>query len=91
MEFSPAFSLLLKFTVGLDRGKPNIEETRVVAGYLGVALSDQSLGECQKILSLELSQQNRFLPKQLERDSIFESDEYCKSMFIKEIVANNRL
>ena len=90
MEFSPAFYLLPKFTVGLQLARPSEEETSLAAEYLGVAFSPMSLDERIGELSRELSRQNGVLSEQLKYNSIFQSKEYRASKFVREVVANNR-
>ena len=91
MEFSAAFSLLRNFTVGLPMTPVSEGDVVAVSNYLGVDLPEVSLQDRITILSKELSAQNRFLSTKLESESIFDTDEYRKSGFIKEVVANNRI
>ncbi len=90
MEFDPTFALLKKFTVGLPPTPKSMDDVVAVAKYLGVKLVSSSLDVQIEILTDEVTLQNRFLSHQLASDSIFDSDEYSRSMFIREVVTNNR-
>jgi hypothetical protein len=86
--FDPAFPLLARLTTGhepLDE-----EEAKTAASYLGVSLPTDDLKEQIKYLNAVTLSQNAFLTKYLASDLIYRSDEYQRSMFIREIVANNR-
>ena len=89
-QFDPTFSLLPKFSIGLRPMPTSEEEMKLVSTYLGVELPAAELQENAQRLSNELESQNGFLTKNLESNSIYESDKYRRSMFIRDIVANNR-
>ena len=91
MEFSPAFALLQKFTIGRPPTPKNEDDILTVARYLGVDFAGSKMDDRETLLSNELANQNRFLSAELSSYSIFDSDEYRKSMFVKEVVTNNRL
>lgn len=91
MDFSPEFELLLKFSIGLATTPANEDDVIKVARYLGVDLPDTSLEDHIKILQDELVKQNSFLKNGLESDSVYDSEEYRRSIFVREIVANNRI
>lgn len=90
-EFSPAFEPLIKFMKGLPKVPISEDEIAAVSKYLGVDLPDVSFEDRVTLLSDELSAQNGFLSYELSSDLIYNSDPYRKSMFIREIVANNRM
>ena len=90
MEFGPEFSLLAKFTTGLGETNPSGDETSKAAAYLGLDLPHTSLVDRIQIVSNELERQNGVLAEEIEYDTIMESDDYHKSLFIREVVANNR-
>ena len=91
MDFSPAFALLTKFSIGLPSTPKSEDDVLTVSKYLGVELPQVSLDDRISILTTELSIQNGFLSTTLESDAIYDSNEYRRSMFIKEVVANNRI
>ena len=62
----------------------------MVAEYLGVNPTSTSLEDRVDELSRELSRQNGVLSEQLEHESIFQPDEYRRSRFVREMVANER-
>lgn len=94
MSFSPAFRLLAKFTEGIEPsrkgGDASWAEIDLVSQYLGVAVEHDDRRTCIEQLSHALTDQNRFLTANLASDKIVESDFYKSSMFIREIVDNNR-
>ena len=91
MEFSPAFSLLVKFTTGIETKPKSEDDVIAVSKYLGINVPGGDLADQAAVLSNELSRQNCFLSKELEYDAIFDSNEYRKSKSVREIVANNRI
>ena len=90
MEFNPAFALLAKFNIGLATASKDESDVIETSKYLGVDLPQTNLGDQINFIAKELSAQNGFLSKNLESDSIYSTAEYHKSMFIQEVVANNR-
>lgn len=95
MEFDPAFTLLRKFTVGIESsvsgsGTINNQDIAPVAKYLGVELPAISISECIRILETELLAQNQFLTMNLKNINIEQSELYEKSRFVREAVLNNR-
>ena len=91
MEFSSAFPLLGKFNTELWTTSKSEADVLAVSEYLGVDLPDVNLNEKIFLLSRELDKQNGFLSVELSSDMIFQSEQYKKSMFIREIVKNNRI
>lgn len=95
MVFDPAFTLLKKFTVGIDgsisgSGTINNQDIAAVAQYLGVELPAISIPECIRILETELLAQNQFLTMNLKNIYIEQSELYEKSRFVRDVIANNR-
>ena len=90
MTFSPAFALLPRFTSGLQSGAVSGSDVAMVSDYLGVSVEGVSLQGSVEVLNNELLRQNRFLSLELASDSISDSNEYSRSLFIREVVANNR-
>ena len=91
MEFHPAFHLLLKFTVGLQTEPPSADEVLIVAKYLGVELPELTSSAKTSMLERELQKQNGYMSEHLEHDSINDSELYRKSMFVQQVVENNRI
>ena len=91
MQFSPAFTLLPKFSVGLKTTHKDKDDVLAVSEYLGIDLPDVSHDDKITILAKELQSQNGFLSHALISEEIYNSDEYRRSMFVREIVANNRV
>ncbi len=90
MEFSPAFYLLPKFSIDFVKSDKSDDDLRLVCRYLGVDLVDAKADVRASILRDELLRQNAFLTKQIDLETIYDTDEYRRSSFIQEIVANNR-
>ncbi|MEJ0049957.1 MAG: hypothetical protein WDN02_01850 [Methylovirgula sp.] len=93
MEFSAAFHLLENFTVGIARPSPeSISDTDIeaAAAYLGTDVSSLAGIERIERIEVELQEQNRFLTAHLRDDDIEQSNFYRRSLFVREIVANNR-
>ncbi|WP_158810107.1 hypothetical protein [Beijerinckia sp. L45] len=90
MEFSPAFYLLTKFSIGLRDYPKSEDDVVAVAAYLGLGFSDVALEDKIKLLAEELQTQNGFLSTELSSETISQSPEYQRSMFVREVVANNR-
>jgi hypothetical protein len=103
MEFDPAFTLLKKFTVGIESSVSgsdtiNNQDIAAVAEYLGVELPAISISECIRIIETELLAQNKFLTMNLrniniEQSELYEieqSELYEKSRFVREVILNNR-
>jgi hypothetical protein len=66
MEFDPAFTLLRKFTVGIESSVSgsdaiNNQDIAAVAKYLGIELPAIAISECIRFLETELLAQNQFL------------------------------
>ena len=95
MEFDPAFTLLRKFTVGIESSVSgsdtiNNHDIAAVAEYLGVELPAISISECIRIVETELLAQNQFLTINLKNIDIEQSELYEKSRFVREVISNNR-
>jgi hypothetical protein len=94
MKLSPAFQLLGKFTQGIPArqiyGAPTQEDILAVSEYLGVSVAEYDPSSAVEKLTSELTEQNRFLTANLYSDEIESSDLYRRSLFIREIVKNNR-
>jgi hypothetical protein len=95
MEFDPAFTLLRKFTVGIESSVSgsdtiNNHDIAAVAEYLGVELPAISASECIRIIETELLAQNQFLTINLKNIDIEQSELYEKSRFVREVISNNR-
>ncbi len=93
MEFSGAFHLLKNFTVGIPRPSPkDISDTDIAAAaaYLGIDVSSLVAVERIERIEAELQEQNLFLTAHLRDADIERSNFYRQSLFVREIVANNR-
>ena len=95
MELDPAFTLLRKFTVGIESSVSgsdpiNNQDIVAVAKYLGVELPAISMSECVRIIETELLAQNKFLTMNLRNINIEQSELYEQSRFVKEVILNNR-
>ncbi|MGP0060515.1 MAG: hypothetical protein ACLPID_14615 [Beijerinckiaceae bacterium] len=95
MEFSPAFTLLGKFTTDIpesDSESHTINENDIVnvAEYLGLKLPEKSLQERIEIIQNELLNQNKVLTENISIVDVDKAEIYKKSRFVREIVLNNR-
>jgi len=94
MEFSPAFALLQKFTAGLPEASTisdiTQEDVSQAAMYLGIELPFASLDDQKRIVQKELLNQNKFLTSNLHKPDVDQHEVYSRSLFVREIVLNNR-
>lgn len=95
MAFSPVFHLLKKFTVDLSGHAPEAENASerdidVAGAYSGIDTSAMPSNERMEAIRIELREQNRFLTAHLRDDDIEKSNFYRRSLFVREVVANNR-